>query len=153
MAAPLFATLSDFKSSEFTEDDSGADLTDSVTLNMLRRASRVIGDLTKTAYYVTDPDTHLPEDERIRDALRDATCAQAAWFAITGNASGWQVAMPPVELGPLDLGKMRSGSGGSDAQDEAKTSRISPEAVQILKSADLMNQAVGYGITLGFWSA
>ncbi|GAA4175767.1 hypothetical protein [Gryllotalpicola koreensis] len=153
MSVPLYATLTDFQESEFSEDDSGEDITDQVNLNTLKRASRVIHNLVKTAYYTTDPDTKLPVDDDVIATLRDATCAQAAWFVITENASGWLVSGPHVQLGPLSLGNStRSSTEPGDMAAEAKYSRISPEAVQILKDADFLNQAVGYGALLGFWS-
>lgn len=149
---PQYATLDDFQGSEFTEDDDGNELT--VSDNLLKRASRVIHNLMRTSYYVTDPTTNLPIDQNVIDTLRDATCAQAAWFAISANASGWQVGMPPLSMGPLQLGARSRGAGASDvAASEAKYSRVSPEAIQILKDADMLNQAVGYGVLLGFWSA
>ena len=154
MAVPVYATIQDFASSEFIEDDNGDDITDLVTLNLLKRASRVIQDLTKTAYWVTDPTTHLPADPDVLETLKDATCAQAAWFAITQNPSGWQVGMPTATMGPLTVGPRTRSVGSSDeTQSEAKYSRISPEAIQILRDADMLNQAVGYGMGLGFWSA
>jgi len=51
---------------------------------LLRAASGLVARYTSAARYHTDPTTHLPTDPDITDALRDATCAQAATWAALG---------------------------------------------------------------------
>src|SRR5690606_31043905 len=105
--------------------------------SLLIRASIVIDGLTVTAVYDVDEDGY-PTDLDVADALRDATCAQAAWFDETGDTSGVAGRFNSLSLGSF------SGSGGgtgSASNTSAAESRLSPEAVQILQNAGLTNQA------------
>lgn len=106
--------------------------------DLLQRASVKIRKLTITAIYRTNPDG-TPTDPNVRDALRDATCAQAAWLDETGDTgSGATGRFNSMSLGSASL----SGGGtGSPTNTSAATGSLSPEAVQILQNAGLLGQA------------
>lgn len=50
---------------------------------LIRAASMLVRGATRTAVYATTPGG-LPRDEDTLEAFRDATCAQAAWWAAQG---------------------------------------------------------------------
>lgn len=131
----IYATIDDFNGSDYCEDDDGNIL--QVTAGRLGRASRDIEHLLLTAVYYTDEETGLPTDSRILEALKAATCAQAAWGLLTENASGAQSVIGQIELGPLHLGAARSMSAGALSTQTAQAVRISPEAIQELTNAGL----------------
>lgn len=104
---------------------------------LLMRASTLVDSLIITAIYATDDDGK-PTDPRVKDALRDATCAQASWFSETGDTgSGAAGRFNSMSLGSASL----SGGGtGSGTNTDAATSAVSPEAVRILMNAGLVRQ-------------
>lgn len=104
---------------------------------MLRRASALVDNLIMTARYRTDAEG-MPTEERVREALRDATCAVVAWWAETGDASGASGQYASVSLGSLSL-ERTPGTHPGDAQ----AGRVAPEAVQVLATAGLLSQAPG----------
>ena len=130
---PIYATPQDFKNSVFSTDDDGSALV--ATQATMYRASIAVDSYLKNARYEVDPDTQCPADENVLAAVRDATCAQAAWFLITGDMSGAQDSLPPVTLGPLTLGGT---SRASSAPQQTTDPRVSLEAVMILQNANLM---------------
>lgn len=134
-----YATIAEFAASPFSEDDEGETIT--VTDKQLRRASLDIDGLTIAASYRVDDDGE-PIDQAILEAFRDATCAQAAWYQATGDASGAGAAAGPITLGPLSVGGRRGTAGGGSAPAD---SRYSPEALQILRNAGLRSTAVAHG--------
>lgn len=74
---------------------------------LLRDASIEIDSLLIGAIYDTDEDG-LPTDPRVRNVLRDATCAQAAWVGETGGTQ------TPSSFGSLRFdGPSLSESGAS----------------------------------------
>lgn len=114
----------------------GEDLPDGYTeakLNaLLRRASATV-------------DGYLPRgaavdlgDLTTAEALRDATCAQAAWWLETadGDPTGAAGRYDSVSILDVTLSKRAS---TSDSNDDV---RVSPEAVDILRAAGLLTQIV-----------
>ena len=103
---------------------------------LLARATRLVEGLTTTARYTTD-DEGMPEDLEISEAFRDAVCAQAVWFEETGDTSG-----ASARFNSLSLGSFSASGGGTGAatNTSAAASRYAPEAVQILRTAGLLNQ-------------
>jgi hypothetical protein len=102
----------------------------------LRRASMHIDSLLITAVYRVDEDGE-PLDLHVIDALRDATCAQVAWWADTGDTSGAASQYQQTSIGSVGLTRGYS-SGKSAAGPSARTA---PEAVQILATAGLLSGA------------
>lgn len=132
-----FATQHDFDQSPYSEDDDGETI--EASEKVLARASREVDEMLLTATFDVDPATTLPSDPRILEAVVAATCAQAAWFVVTGDISGAGSAGGSISLGPLSVGgKSTNGAGTADA-------RRSPEALGILRSAGLIPGEPGHG--------
>ena len=103
---------------------------DTTTRALLRRAEIVIDDLTHGVIYdMSEPGT--------RTAFREATCAQAAWFAETGDTSGALGVLGSASIGSVSLG---AGVGASSAR--LGDTRYAPEAASILKAAGLLQRTV-----------
>lgn len=115
----------------------GVEADDASAASLIDRASTIVRSLTLTAVYDTD-DNGDPTDQVVRGALRDATCAQVAWFEETGDTgSGAAGRFNSMSLGSASL----SGGGtGSGTNTDAATAAISPEAVRILANAGLIRQ-------------
>ena len=126
-----FATLEEFAASPYSEDDEDQPI--GMTDKRLVRASDDIRELLIVAEFATDADGK-PADADVREAIRDATCAQAAWGVLTGDASGAGAAAGPISLGPLSLGSRSTAS----TQSEIAAGRFSPEAVRRLRTAGLI---------------
>jgi hypothetical protein len=86
----ILATTADFESwtGDIAPENVGA---------MLREASVLVSDATKADVYDVLP-SGLPSDPDLSDALRDATCAQAESWILTGDdprkGAGGQLARP-----------------------------------------------------------
>lgn len=87
-------------------------------------------------------------------ALRDATCAQAAWFDEQGDESGsgaadrWSL----VRIGNVQLGSAGAGGGAGDAG--SGSSRYAPDMVRALRSAGLLSPgSTAPGIPGNGWGA
>lgn len=104
-------------------------------LSLLHRASLLVESLTLTAHYAVD-DELLPLHAPVKEAFRDATCAQALWFDETGDISG-----ASARFNTLSLGSFGASGGGTSAATNvsAGSSRISPEAISILRTAGLLH--------------
>ena len=102
---------------------------------LLARAATMVRNLTVTAIYQIGSDGR-PSEPAVRDALRDATCAQASWFDETGDTgSGASNAYSTMSLGSA---RLSVGGAGSSTNTSVADSRYSPEAVQILTNAGLL---------------
>ncbi|MCO7196899.1 hypothetical protein [Pseudonocardia sp. McavD-2-B] len=104
---------------------------------LLARATERIDELLVAAVYpVTGPD-ELPADPEVADALRKATCAQAAWFDESGDETGSGAAerWSNVRIGNVQLG----GAGGSGDGASAAAGRYAPDALRTLRLAGLFN--------------
>ena len=110
---PVYATSAEYE--VFAGGESPDDLA-----RLLERASEVIGDFTKTAWYATD-DHGMPTDEDVLEALRKATCAQVE-FWMAGDEE--DDILGPVNK--LSLGGMSF---------EGKMQTIAPRAARILRNS------------------
>ncbi len=111
----VYASTSEFKSSPFHE---GSDTT---TADLIRASLKIDEVLAFSAVrYETDDDGY-PVDSAVRILLRDAACAQIAYYRDTGDISG----------------------AGEYAG--VKGTRLAPEAVAILRNAGLVSSQVGHG--------
>lgn len=101
---------------------------------LLRRASLTVDGYLPRGAAVDTGDLDTSE------TLRDATCAQAAWWIETadGDPSGAAGRYDSVSILDVTLSK-RAGTG----QDNDDV-RVSPEAVDILKAAGLLTMIVGH---------
>lgn len=83
----IFATQQDYR--DFTGDPEAT-----ASTRLLRLASVMVSQATRLAVYETD-DQHMPTDQRVRDAMRDAVCAQVEWWDEhddeTGSGAGGNV--------------------------------------------------------------
>lgn len=127
MAQRVYATTADYVA--FVSN--GTSTTDAI----LRRASSVIDGLTRLSRYDVDEDG-MPTDPDIDQAFTDATCAQAAWFDDTDDVTGADSQAGPTKIGSVSFGGSGA-SGGATNTKNAATSRIAPEAVEILTNAGL----------------
>lgn len=73
MAAPVYATSTEYDASPYGQATTGADINDRLAI-----ASRDIDELLVTAYYATDANQQ-PTDTDVAEAMRDATIAQASY--------------------------------------------------------------------------
>lgn len=112
-------------------------LGEEVAAGLLARAAVKVRNLALSAVYDIDG-AGVATDPVVRDAFRDATCAQAAWFDETGDTgSGAAGRFNSMSLGSASL----SGGGtGSGTNTTAAAAQVSPEAVQILQNAGLLGQ-------------
>ena len=100
---------------------------------MLRRASREVDQLLRTAVYDVDDVTGLPTDPGVARALADAVCEQVEWWGELGDASGSGAvaALAGSQIGTVKLGTGAASTGGSLA--------IAPGAHRALQLAGLLN--------------
>jgi hypothetical protein len=117
-------------------------------VQLLRSASVMVRGATRTALYAVQP-SGLPADDEKRDALRDATCAQAAAW----SAAGIDPTAPVAQRGRVATSKSL-GSGAVTYADAASVvaaqdalrERLTDEAAAILADAGLTGgQAIVYG--------
>ncbi|GGK90259.1 hypothetical protein Ppa06_58220 [Planomonospora parontospora subsp. parontospora] len=95
----------------------------------LERASERIDELLMGAVYAVDADER-PTDPKVADALRRATCAQAAWTLAVGDEYGTASAFNRVEIGSVKLQRADSAAGTAP--------RHAPDAASILRMAGLL---------------
>ncbi|MEV1079873.1 hypothetical protein AB0I98_16750 [Streptomyces sp. NPDC050211] len=124
----MFATPADYEA--FTGQPAPANAT-----RLLARASRLVTRATKAAIYDTDS-AGYPSDPDVRDAFRDATCAQVAEWARreAAAADGGDVAAGPwtsVSAGSISLSRQ------SAPTEVAEDTELVPEAAEILEELDL----------------
>jgi len=110
----------------------GATVPDDV-VRRLARASDIVRYYTQLAAWETDTDGYATDSD-IRDALRDATCAQAYYGNTTGTQGGLQGSWTSVSIGNVALG-----GGAPSATTSAGRERLCDEADMILRNANLLN--------------
>ncbi len=115
---PTYATAQDYV--EYAGNAGPADIE-----RRLARASERIDELLVTALYETD-DQELPVDPVLRDAVKRATCAQAAWVLAVGDEFGTASAFKDVTMGTVRLTR---------ADGEGAAPRYAQDAVSILLQA------------------
>jgi hypothetical protein len=79
----------------------------------------------------------MPVDPKVREALRDATCAQAEHRAEYGDEVEVMAPAESISLGPLSLGGGRSGVSSAQS-----VPQHSPKAIRALRVAGLIPGAV-----------
>lgn len=111
--ALVYATLADLAGSK--PEDVTLSSSDTELTRQLAAASRVIGRATKTAIYDTDTDGY-PTDTEVREAFRQATCAQVYWWAETGDEQGIQAQYNSVSIGSVSISRGSSGGAPPSGQ-------------------------------------
>lgn len=98
---------------------------------LLRRASRRVDDLLRTAVYDVDDDG-LPTGTAVAAALAEATCAQVEWWGEIGDdgGNGAVAALAGAQIGSVKLPGGGGGMGGGIPD-------YAPDAVAILQRAGL----------------
>lgn len=121
MAEPrVYATQADLVDGEWmTAQDIPADVG-----GQLRRASRLVDKATRTAVYAIGPDG-APTSPEVVAILRDATCAQVAYWAETGDASGAGAVWSETRIGGVSLRRADQAPG-------TVSGRYAPELGDIL---------------------
>jgi hypothetical protein len=110
--ALVYATLADMAGYA----PAGTKLPDATeAVRVLTSASKFIRRATKTAIYDVDVDGY-PTDAKIRQAFRDATCAQALWWkANPGEETGQAGMFSNISIGSLSLSRTNRGSSGGSS--------------------------------------
>lgn len=143
MSLPVYAT----------EDDYTAYIGGTAPANieaLLRSVSNLVHDAIAGAYYLTDPDTGVASDTDVVEALRDATCVQAAaWVTLKIDplAGGVVTTAGTVASKSLDGGSVSYAGAQLAAQARATAvDQLVPEAVRILRAQNLLATRVwSYG--------
>ncbi|MGA5209019.1 hypothetical protein ACWCV2_15495 [Streptomyces pseudogriseolus] len=125
----VFATVAEYEA--FTGEAAPANAE-----RLLARASRLVSAATKAALYDTDP-AGFPSDTDVRDAFRDAVCAQVQVWAKrdaagSGNASD-PVASPWTSISAGGLSFSRQSAPVATADD----TELTAEAAEILAELGL----------------
>ena len=136
MAQRVYATTADFE----TWDEDHEYTTPSNS--RLRRASSTVDGLTRLSVYDVDEDG-MPTDADVDQAFTEATCAQAAYWDDTDDVTGADSQAGPTKIGSVSFGGSGA-SGGATNTKSAASSRIAPEAVEILANAGLLSSNVDY---------
>jgi hypothetical protein len=102
---------------------------------LLTSASKQILQATMTAFYDTDTDGY-PTDTAVRQAFRDATCAQALWWLINpGLETGTAAQYKSVSIGSVSLTRDTGASAGP-------LPRMAPQADMELRNAGVLPGSV-----------
>lgn len=131
--APVYATRADLV------DYAPADVTvpaDPEATRLLRQASKEILRATLTALYDADTDGY-PTNTMVREAFRDAACAQAVWWL--GN-SGQETGTGSTEYSSVSIGSVslsKPASSGSTSGG-GSTGRLAPAAITELEAAGVL---------------
>ena len=131
-----YATAAEFRASDFVSDGLTVSAVDAVVDRLLSRASREVDKALLRAVYTVDDDS-LPTDADVILALRDATCAQAAWWLETGDEAGAAAALNSA------------GSGGGPYWG-GSVPRLAPDVITVLTTA---TDSGGNPLLTGPWSA
>lgn len=119
---PAYATADDYI--DYTGKPGPADID-----RWLARASERVDELLSNAIYETDAEG-FPADPKLRDAVRRATCAQAAWTIAVGDEFGTASAFKDVSMGSVRLSRVDTKTG--------EAPRYAQDAVSILLSAGFL---------------
>lgn len=129
MARRVYATAADLAASIYAVTPPPADVD-----NRLARASGIVEHAVALARYDVDANG-LPTDAAVAEAMRQATCAQVAYWAETGDVSGAAAGWSQVGIGSVHLA--RAGAAGTGPGD-----RLAPDAYVELDSAGLISPNV-----------
>lgn len=127
--ARVYATSADLVTYTSSAAPEGAD-------NLLQRASRLLdADLFRLYVYAVDDTTGLPTDPSVAAAMRDAVCAQVAWWDELGDSTGALGAgWDSVEIGSVKLQRRSPTAVGPSA---SAARQIAPEVGDVLLAAEL----------------
>ncbi len=132
----VYATASEFTTSAWCPEfgaPSGKALE-----RLLIAASQLVERLTVNAVYDTDGNG-MPTNTRIKNAFRDAACAQAGYAHETGDVSGAGIGTGSMSIGSLSLGGRRA---SSNTPDDIQSALVSTEMVNILRNEGLVTAVV-----------
>lgn len=130
MGMPVYATKQDLTKGGWIDAE---EMPSSATAD-LAAASRLVRRLTLTAIYETDSDG-APTEPRVRDGLRDAVCAQVAWWEQTGDRTGAASIYAETRVGGVSLRRSAAGA-------EPGSARVAPELADILTDAGLLGHPI-----------
>lgn len=117
-------------------------------LSLLRSASLLIGRVTASTTYVADPATGLPVDTLVGAALRDAACAQAAYWAANGiDPVGGAAGVAPLRTSKkVGSASITADTAGLTTARMAAVDALCSQAEDILRDAMLLSNRVwSYG--------
>ena len=124
MAGRIYATPEQLAAYTDVSAPDGAD-------RLLARASEDVDSALLTAVYPVD-DAGLPLDAELRDALRDAVCAQVEfWLAGGDDGTGAAGQWDSVSIGPVSLSGRSGGTAGASGVE------LAPRAGRALRRAGL----------------
>ncbi len=105
---------------------------------LLREASILVGSACRADLYDALP-SGLPEDDALADAMRDATCAHAGYWAANGidPAKGADGIPTVVTSSSIDGASVSTNGSDKAAEALASLSRLSSSALRILRLAGL----------------
>lgn len=126
--ARIYATAADLAAYTGTTAPDDADA-------LLAKAGRFLdAAVFRLCWYITDATTGLPTDTTVTAALRDATCAQAAWWTALGDSTGALGA----GWGSVQIGHMQMSRSVTAVAAEASPARqVAPEVWDVLAAPDL----------------
>jgi hypothetical protein len=112
---------------------------DGLDRRLLVRASRAIDTNLIGVVYDTDGQG-MPTDPRLRDVLREATCAQAAWWWSKGDRQGTGIITTPAEWDQVSIGDVRlaRSSPAQPAPGPGARHQLAPDAEAVLRTAGLL---------------
>lgn len=133
--ARVYATGAEYAA--YTGQAAPADITARLT-----RASRFLdSQVFRLCWYEAD-EAGLPTNTLVKEAFRDATCAQAQWGVDVGDTTGADgVGWGTVEIGSVKLGRSPSAVSGNDAPGR----QVAPEVWDALRSPDLTPDVLQLG--------
>lgn len=132
----VYATAEDLES--WTGNPSDSD-----PVASLRKASRLVADACRCDMYYTTPDGK-PRDDDLREAMRDATCAQVEAWDANGidPVAGLAGEAPTVTASSIDGGSVSFDSATGAAARTALLTGLCSEAVGILRDVGLGSATV-----------
>ena len=127
MASRIYATSAEYQT--YTGQTPPTDID-----KLLRDASRMLtAEVFRLCWYEVDEDGY-PSNTTVREAFRDAVCAQVSWWGELGDSSGAAaVGWGSVRLGSAQLSRSVTATSGS----AAPAREVAPAAWDILRSDDL----------------
>lgn len=117
---------------------------------LLRSASLLVRDATKSCVYATDV-ADKPSDTKIRDAFRDAVCAQAAFWAGAGiDPTQPMVTAPVLQSKAIGSARLTYDTGGTGSLSAYRArvraaSELCDESIRLLQDSGL-NLTAGWMI-------
>lgn len=134
--ARVYATSQDYQ--DHTGQTPPADID-----RLLCRASELLDSrVLRHAVYDADPDTGLPTNPFLVEAVARATCAQVEWWEETGDELDAARRAGMARIGSVALGSTRgSGSGGSQGQGR----QLADGVWEALRQPDLTRDVIRLG--------